>query len=108
MLGNLSFWHLLVVAIVGLMVFGPDRLPQAAADAARMLRRVRRLAHDATAELRTELGPELGDLALAATRPGEMLRRALLDDDVTAPPPAGGGVHSLAPGERPPYDVEAT
>jgi sec-independent protein translocase protein TatB len=54
--------HLLVLAIVGILVLGPEKLPKVARDAARMWRNVRDLATDARAQVVDELGPELADL----------------------------------------------
>ncbi len=105
MLANLSVWHV-VVAVVGLLVFGPDRLPHAAA---RLVRRMRHIAHAATSELRAELGPELGDPALAASRPQEaLLHRGLLEHDAEAPASQRGGPGPACTGRRSPYDVEVT
>jgi sec-independent protein translocase protein TatB len=53
---------LLVLAIVGILVVGPDRLPGLARDAARMIRTVRELLIGTRGQLRDELGPELAAL----------------------------------------------
>ena len=37
-LENLNSWHLMVLALLGIFIFGPDRLPKAIADGVRMLR----------------------------------------------------------------------
>ena len=44
MFGNLGWEEVLLLAVIGLVVFGPDRLPKAAADAARLLRQLRSMA----------------------------------------------------------------
>jgi sec-independent protein translocase protein TatB len=50
---------LLVLAVVGILVLGPDRLPGLARDAARMIRTMRELLIGTRGQLRDELGPEL-------------------------------------------------
>src|SRR6266566_2862873 len=54
-LENLNSWHLLVLALLGIFIFGPDRLPKAIADGVRMLRNVRNMARNATSDLSRQL-----------------------------------------------------
>ena len=67
------------LAVVALVVVGPDKLPRYAADAARMLRQVRRIASEARDEVTRELGPELKDLDLADLDPRQLVRKHLLE-----------------------------
>ncbi|HLZ37667.1 MAG TPA: sec-independent translocase [Mycobacteriales bacterium] len=106
MFDHVGFGEVLVLIVAALFIFGPDRLPRAAAEAGRMLRELRRLTRQATADLRSELGPEIADLDLASLHPRTMVRRALLDDD--EPDPAAPAGRELRPGERPPFDPDAT
>ena len=98
-----------VIAVVAVIVFGPDRLPDLARQAARIVRQLRAVANDARDELRAELGPEYADLELRDLDPRAIVRRhlaeALEDDDDE---PARAGVRPLDDGEVPPYDVDAT
>jgi sec-independent protein translocase protein TatB len=59
---DISPAHLLVLAVVGILVLGPEKLPRLARDAARMIRTVRDLASSASAEVRDELAPVFADL----------------------------------------------
>jgi sec-independent protein translocase protein TatB len=112
MFNQIGWSELIVLAIVGLVVLGPERLPKAAADAARMLRQLRTMARSATADLKAELGPEMADLDLASLHPRRMMQSMLLDDEaetVGAATPVGRpGQLPLQPGETPPYDADAT
>jgi sec-independent protein translocase protein TatB len=74
--------ELVVLAIVGLIVLGPDRLPDLARDAARMIRSLRDMATGARAQLREELGPEFADVDLRSLNPRTAIQRAVLGDDV--------------------------
>src|SRR4051812_7447628 len=103
-----------VILLVAIIVFGPDRLPDYARQAGRMLRQVRTFAQSAQQDLREELGPEFADLKLTDLDPRVAIRKHLLEamdeDDLD---PTGRPVHRhsrdvLGPDERPPYDVEAT
>ena len=109
--GNLGFAEILVLAVIGLIVFGPERLPKALRDAGRMLRELRTMARGAASDLKAELGPEMADLDLRSLHPRRFVENALFgDDDDPASTPAGRAAPAvvLADGERPPYDADAT
>jgi len=102
--------ELMVIAIVGIVVFGPERLPELARQAGRFVRQMRNLAQSAQNQLREELGPEYADLRLSDLDPRQAIRKHILeamdeDDDMPRPLPA---YEVLARDERPPYDHEAT
>ncbi len=101
-----------VLAFVAVLVFGPDKLPELARQAGRMVKKVRHLANSARDELRAELGPEYADLELRDLDPRTIVKRhiaeAMEDDDEPAPPPRRRGQRPLEDGEVPPYDADAT
>ncbi|MHB2022296.1 MAG: twin-arginine translocase TatA/TatE family subunit [Mycobacteriales bacterium] len=100
MLGNLGLEKLVVVLGVGLVVLGPERLPKFAADAGRLVRTLRRLAQEATGDLKAELEPHLADLDLSDF---DVARLRPLIDRLLGDLPAGAssGENSLAaPVER--------
>ncbi len=86
--------ELLVIMAIGLIVVGPERLPKYAEDAGRLLRQLRRLAEDASVDLKSELGPEMADLNLSDLRdmhPRRMVQKYLfedLEDDLAMNAPA--------------------
>ena len=71
--------ELIALAVIAMLVLGPDKLPRYAADAARVLRQVRRMANDAKSELSRELGPELQDISMADLNPRSLVRKHLLE-----------------------------
>jgi sec-independent protein translocase protein TatB len=119
---NVGWPEIFVLGIIGFLVLGPERLPKYAADAARLIRQLRRMATDASADLRADLGPEMADLHLTdLANPRRMVARYLLDADddlsrdldrVRDGEPVGDlrrrGGPALAAGEPPPYDTDAT
>ncbi|HVT21044.1 MAG TPA: sec-independent translocase [Mycobacteriales bacterium] len=107
-LGNLGWEEVLLLAILGLIIFGPNRLPKAAADAAKMLRELRAMARGAASDLKAELGPELADIDLRGLHPRRFVEDALFGDDEPAPQQRRASSVALEPGERPPYDPDAT
>lgn len=65
---DIGLGELIVIAILALLVFGPDRLPKVAADAARTLRHVRQLAAAARRDLVDAAGLEDDPEVVAALR----------------------------------------
>ena len=108
MFNHVGWGEIVVLIVAGLIIFGPDRLPKAAADAARLIRQLRGMAQNATADLKAELGPEMADLDLASLHPRRIVQSALWDDEPVAAPVASRPTVPLQPGERPPFDSDAT
>jgi len=81
---NIGPLELMVLAVVGLIVLGPDRLPGLARDAARMVRTLRDMATGARTQLRDELGPEFADVDLRNLNPRTAISRMVLGDDADA------------------------
>ena len=59
---DIGFTELLLIAVVALIVLGPERLPQYAQQLARLVRELRRMAQGASEQVRAELGPEFDDI----------------------------------------------
>jgi sec-independent protein translocase protein TatB len=91
-------------------VFGPERLPEFARQAGRLVRQLRNLASTAQNQLREELGPEYADLKLTDLDPRQAIRKHILEamDDDLDEPAALPAYEVLGQDERPPYDAEAT
>ncbi|HKS99504.1 MAG TPA: preprotein translocase subunit TatB [Rugosimonospora sp.] len=77
-LENLDGWKLLVLLLLGIFIFGPDKLPKAIADGVRMLRNVRDMARNATSDLSRELGT---DIQLEDLNPKALIRKHLLSEE---------------------------
>lgn len=114
---DLSIGKLLILAVIALIVFGPNELPKITSQAVRALRDLRRIAEGAKNDLREGLGPEFADLELEDLNPKRFVQKHLFDDvngdngngagaGQAARPRANGAL--LAPGERAPYDTDAT
>ena len=58
---DLSIPKLLVLAVIALVIFGPNELPKIAAQAGRALRDLRKVAEGAKNDLRDGLGPEFAN-----------------------------------------------
>ncbi|HKF88376.1 MAG TPA: sec-independent translocase [Propionibacteriaceae bacterium] len=129
-IGPGEFLVLLVLAVV---LFGPERLPELVRKAARTIRYVRTMADNAQRQLKDELGPDFSNLDVRDLNPKTFVRKHLLDEvepvvtdvknDVMeasavngaiAPSPPGsqkalssGGPHDLRPPEASPAGAAA-
>jgi sec-independent protein translocase protein TatB len=109
--------ELLALAVLALLVLGPEKLPRYAAEAARFLRQIRNLANDARSEVTRELGPELDGLNLRELNPRALVRKHVLDgwddpDEDDTPSTPRPRAARPATGEQPPaaapFDPDAT
>jgi len=101
--------ELVVLAIVAVFVFGPDRLPDVARQAARMLHSLRRTVSSARGQIAEELGPEFADFDLRDLNPRTLVQKHILDDiEDDDERPLRPGHRPLKPGESAPFDAEAT
>lgn len=136
MLGDIGLWEVLLLGVLALFIFGPERLPKAAAEAGRALRQVRRYALNARRDIEDGFGPEMRDFDITDLNPRSFVRKHLFedgDDDLeprqrratgsrgtashgntsrTAPrksaATANGERRSRGRTQPPPYDTEAT
>ena len=101
-----------VIALVAVVIFGPDKLPEFAKQAGRFLHRMKIFATGARDDLRTELGPQFSDLELRDLDPRSIVRKhiveAMEEAEAETSRPQRRGLRPLGEGEVPPYDVEAT
>jgi sec-independent protein translocase protein TatB len=86
---DLSITKLLVLAVIALIIFGPNELPRIARQAGRALRDLRQIAEGAKADLREGLGPEFQDFDFEDLNPRRFVQKHLFDDP--EPEAAGDG-----------------
>jgi sec-independent protein translocase protein TatB len=60
---DIGFWELVIIALIALVIVGPERLPKLAQDAGRLLRKIRHFIQNAKREIEKELKlDQLNDL----------------------------------------------
>jgi sec-independent protein translocase protein TatB len=107
--------ELAVIAFVAVLVFGPDKLPDFARQAGRMVKSLRSFANHARDELREELGPEYADLDLRDLDPRAFVKKHIYDavneaiaEGVVEDEEKKTTFVPVAVTERPPFDTDAT
>ena len=119
MFDSIGWGEIIVLALAALFIFGPERLPDLAKDAAAGLKKVRSAITGVRAQVNETLGddlPELRDLDLRKYHPRTFIRSQLFEDD--EPSPGSGSTAAAAaapmaarPRDRavpPPFDPDAT
>ena len=125
MFNNIGWGEIVVLVIVALFIFGPERLPHVAKDAADGLKKARRAITGVREQVNESLGDDLAhlrDLDLRQYHPKTFIRNQLLADD-DAPPARRSGATAASsvgltkaprapkvrePGTPPPFDPDAT
>jgi sec-independent protein translocase protein TatB len=69
--------ELLTIAVIGVLIFGPDKLPKVIQDISNVIRKVRQFSESAKQDIRTELGPEFKDFEFEDLNPKTFLRKQL-------------------------------
>jgi sec-independent protein translocase protein TatB len=135
---DLSITKLLFLAVIALVIFGPNELPRIARQAGKALRDLRQIAEGAKADLREGLGPEFQDFDFEDLNPKRFVQKHLFEEPepetpgqaaatttqderpshVPASQPHANGteqagseavaVASVQVDDRPPFDLEAT
>jgi sec-independent protein translocase protein TatB len=105
---DIGIGEIVIVAIIGLLIFGPERLPRAAADAAKWLRQIRTMASGARQELADSAGLDLDETvdtvkSLQEFHPRRLAANLLKDDPAEESPAS-----AEAPPPRPAFDPDAT
>ena len=75
------------LALLAIILVGPDRLPSLASDAAKLVKKIKALSQTATSELRQNLGPGFEDLKPSDLHPKKFIKKhianALEEDEGT-------------------------
>ena len=120
MFNNIGWGEIAFIAVIALFIFGPERLPHVAKEAADGLKKVRRALTGVREQVNESLGDDfaqLRDLDLRQYHPKTFIRNQLLvDEDETPAPVHTGSTASTVyttgrlrdRGTPPPFDSDAT
>ena len=106
---DIGIGEIVMIAVVGLLIFGPERLPRATADATRWLRQFRSMAHGARQDLADSAGIDLSETVDTVKSLQEFhprrLAQSLMDDEKPAKP---AGPPATGAAGTPAFDPDAT
>ncbi|MDQ3504720.1 MAG: Sec-independent protein translocase subunit TatB [Actinomycetota bacterium] len=88
MFDSVGLSEIMVLLLGALFIFGPDRLPSLARDAAGALKRLRQTVTGARGQIHDQLGPDfdhLKDVDLRSLNPKTFIRKHLLEDEPSPP-----------------------
>ena len=116
---GLTIDKLLILAVVAVFLLGPERLPHYAAQFARLVRSLRKMADGAKDRMREEMGPDFDEVDWKKLDPRQydprrIIREALVDEPepVKVRPPAESAYarrqRLLKAAQPAPFDSEAT
>ncbi|MCK8679857.1 MULTISPECIES: sec-independent translocase [Streptomyces] len=148
MFNDIGALELVVLVVLAVLIFGPDKLPKLIQDISGFVRKIRDFSENAKQDIRTELGPEFKDFEFEDLNPKAFIRKHLAENedlkelkelrgsfdlrkeigevadavhsreaDASVPAAVNGssGAPDLrkrtdppAPGDRPPFDADAT
>ena len=77
MFGDLGFGELIGLAILALILVGPDRLPSVAVEAAKLIKKLRGYAVTATDQIKDSLGPGYENLRPEDLHPKTFIKKQL-------------------------------
>jgi sec-independent protein translocase protein TatB len=108
---DIGIGELIILGALGLLVFGPERLPRAAADAGKWIRQIRQMATNAKNDLADSAGIDLTETmdavkGLTDLHPRKIATSLMADE----PQPKSKGTQpAAAPDQpRPAFDPDAT
>ncbi|MBK8468761.1 MAG: twin-arginine translocase TatA/TatE family subunit [Candidatus Phosphoribacter sp.] len=108
---DINGWEVMLLALVAVVVLGPERLPDYAAKLGRGVRHLRTLADGARGQLKEQLGPDFQDVDWRQYDPRQydprkIVREALLEP--TTDPRADAEAARRQPGQEQPGQPQVT
>ncbi|MGW1781504.1 sec-independent translocase [Streptomyces sp. NPDC002143] len=82
MFNDIGPLELVTIAVLAVLVFGPDKLPKVIQDMMRTVRKIREFSESAKADIRSELGPEFKDFEFEDLNPKTFIRKQLDNDEL--------------------------
>ena len=112
---DIGIGEIMILGVIGLLIFGPERLPKAAADAGRLARQLREMASGAKRDLAESAGLDMNEAlesvrGLADLHPRKLAAGLFSDDppEKQKPSIAESTVDQSGVPARPIFDPDAT
>ena len=112
---SINGWEFVLLAVIAVIVLGPERLPEYVAKLRGLIRQARAMADSARGQLREQMGPEFDDIDWRRIQTPvhtvrQIVREALLDDGTSEQGDVKGqsATTSHDPSRPTPFDTDAT
>ncbi|MFJ2175333.1 sec-independent translocase [Streptomyces sp. NPDC101062] len=81
MFNDIGALEVITIAVLAVIVFGPEKLPKVIQDVSRFIRKIREFSDNAKEDIRSELGPDFKDFEFEDLNPKNFVRKQLMDND---------------------------
>ncbi|MER6253964.1 sec-independent translocase [Streptomyces sp. NPDC001584] len=81
MFNDIGALELVTIVVLGILVFGPDKLPKVIQDVTGFIRKIRAFSDSAKNDIRSELGPEFKDFEFEDLNPKTFIRKQLTENE---------------------------
>ncbi|MFD7625076.1 sec-independent translocase [Streptomyces sp. NPDC059851] len=81
MFNDIGALELVTIVVLGILIFGPDKLPKVVQDVMGFVRKIRAFSDSAKQDIRSELGPEFKDFEFEDLNPKTFIRKQLSENE---------------------------
>ncbi len=85
---DINGWEVIVIALLGVLILGPERLPVYAAKLGQWVRQLRQMADNARGQLNEQMGPEFAEMDWSAYDPRQYDPRRIVREALADSPPS--------------------
>ncbi|MGW7460715.1 sec-independent translocase [Streptomyces sp. NPDC054797] len=81
MFNDIGALELVTIVVLGILIFGPDKLPKVIQDVTGVIRKIRAFSDSAKQDIRSELGSEFKDFEFEDLNPKTFIRKQLTENE---------------------------
>ncbi|MEU6311093.1 sec-independent translocase [Streptomyces sp. NPDC047014] len=81
MFNDIGALELVTIVVLGILIFGPEKLPKVIQDVTGFIRKIRAFSDSAKHDIRSELGPEFKDFEFEDLNPKTFIRKQLTENE---------------------------
>ncbi|MEU6208899.1 sec-independent translocase [Streptomyces sp. JL4002] len=81
MFNDIGALELVTIVVLGILIFGPEKLPKVIQDVTGFIRKIRAFSDSAKHDIRSELGPEFKDFEFEDLNPKTFIRKQLSENE---------------------------
>ncbi len=81
MFNDIGALELVTIVVLGILIFGPEKLPKVIQDVTGVIRKIRAFSDSAKQDIRSELGPDFKDFEFEDLNPKTFIRKQLAENE---------------------------